>query len=202
MINQLFFCVEDPLGRAVMLRLFGCLLGIDDKAVKELDSQRGGVSEIKKKFNKYCNLANRNQVFILIDLDNAVCPPSLREKWINESSLSEPLPSKLSLNIADTEVESWLIADRENLSNFLGIPKQKLSYDTEFIHPKEHLLQCVRNYGNNEAKYELLPCEPAKVGAGYNAHLCNFVAERWDFISASGRNASLRRTVKQIMSIK
>ena len=63
MIEYAYYCVEDQLSRAVMLRLVGCLLGIREESLIELQPMQGGHSSIKQKFGEYCKLAKREQVF-------------------------------------------------------------------------------------------------------------------------------------------
>ena len=202
MIEYAYYCIEDQLSRAALLRLVGCLLGIREESLFELQPMQGGHSSIKQKFGEYCKLAKREQVFILIDLDRAECPPTLRRQWITESQLREPLPNNMNLFIATTEIESWLLADKDNISAFLGVPKKNLPIDSELTEPKEHLLKCVSNYGNREAKRELLPSKDGRVGLGYNAHLRKFVEERWNFDAAAQGNPSLQRAVKRIKSLQ
>jgi hypothetical protein len=196
---NIYYCVEDPLSRAVVERLLQSL--ISNLYLTELQPNQGGFSCIKKKFSNYCTLAYHSHVFILTDLDRAECPPSLRTNWINGAGLSEPLPEKMIFNIAVAEVEAWLLADHVNLSNYLGVPTHLLSGDTEITDPKELLLHCVRQHGNREARNELLPTGNATVGLGYNAHLSRFAMERWDFNEASQRNASLNRAVERITAV-
>lgn len=194
-----YYCVEDPLSRAVLVRLLQSLLG--EVYLTELQPNQGGFGWIKKKLKNYCTLAQHYQVFILTDLDRAECPPSLRSAWINSANLSEPLPAKMSFNIAVTEVEAWLLADHTNLSSYLGVSTHSLPASTEIADPKEFLLHCVQMHGNREAKTELLPNGKAKVGLGYNTYLSQFAMNHWDFTEASQRNASLHRAIKRIAAI-
>lgn len=195
-----YYCVEDALSRAVIVRLLRDLLGEAD--LMELQPNHGGFGYIKMKLREYCTLAKHYHVFILTDLDRAECPPSLKRSWINDSKLSEPLPEKMSFNIAVTEVEAWLLADHDNLSNFLGVPAIRLPEDTQIDDPKEHLLRCVQQYGHRQAKTQLLPKGVAKVGLGYNAYLGQFALEHWDFADAAQRNASLHRMVERIVATR
>lgn len=195
-----YYCVEDALSRAVVVRLLKQLLG--DVYLTELQPNQGGFGSMRNKFGNYCKLAARHRVFILTDLDRADCPPSLRAAWMNDARLIDPLPEKMSFNIAVTEVEAWLIADRDNLSEFLGVPRRALPENTEIADPKEHLLNCVRRHGNREAKSQLLPRGTAKIGLGYNMHLSTFATERWDFEAASTRSVSLRRAVTRMAAAR
>lgn len=191
-----YYCVEDALSRAVIVRLLNDLLG--EVYLTELQPSRGGFGWIKKKLPNYCTLSLHHHVFILTDLDRAECPPSLRKDWIDSAKLTEPLPEKLSFNIAVTEIEAWLLADHSNLSRYLGIPIPALPNDTQLPNAKEYLLRCIQKHGNRESKAELLPSGDAKVGLGYNAHLSRFAVEQWDFNAAAERNASLHRAVERI----
>lgn len=194
-----YYCVEDPLSRVVVVRLLCDLLG--KLYLTELQPNQGGYGSIKKKLGNYCMLAQHYHVFILTDLDRAECPPSLRQNWIDYANLTELLPNKMSFNIAVTEVEAWLLADHCNLSKYLGIPTHALPNDTQIADPKEYLLHCVQQYGNRQARAELLPSGAAKVGLGYNAYLSQFAMKHWDFINAAQRNASLNRAVERISAI-
>ena len=192
------------MSQAVMYRLLGCLLGLGPENLQELLPYVGGSSYIKRAFKDYCVLAKHEHVFILTDLDLAKCPPSLRKEWINEARLREPLPKKLCFNVASIEVESWLLADRENLGSFLGIPKNILPTGDEIADPKERLLQCVRNHGSREARAMLLPSSQkiSGVGHNYNDHLSNFVANIWNYEHAAKYNASLYRAISKIKLMK
>lgn len=191
-----YYCVEDALSGAVIVRLLHGLLG--EVYLIELQPGQGGFGWIKNKFGNYCTLAQHYNVFILTDLDRAKCPPGLRKNWMDDAKLAEPLPSKMSFNIAVTEVEAWLLADHGNLSKYLGVPTGVLPNDTQIADPKEHLLRCVQKYGNRQARAELLPTGVAKVGLGYNAYLSRFARDHWDFNGAAQRNASLHRAIERI----
>ncbi|WP_051903745.1 hypothetical protein [Neorhizobium vignae] len=195
-----YYCVEDPLSGAVIVRLLRDLLG--EVYLTELQPNQGGFGWIRNKFGNYCRLAQHYHVFILTDLDRAGCPPSLRKSWIDYAKLTEPLPNKMSFNIAVTEVEAWLLADHGNLSKYLGVPTHALPNDTQIADPKEYLLHCVQQHGNRQARAELLPTGTAKVGLGYNAYLSRFASEHWDFNGAAQRNASLHRAVERIAATR
>ena len=137
-------------------------------------------------------------MFILTDLDRAECPPNLRNDWIANAKLAEPLPIKMCFNIAVKEVEAWLIADKDNLGDYLGVPSQAFPDNTEMDDPKELLLHCVRRHGSREAKSALLPSGAPKVGLGYNVHLSEFATHRWSFHAAAQRSASLERAMRRI----
>jgi hypothetical protein len=195
-----YFCIEDPLSRAVLKRLISALLG--EIYLTELQPNQGGFGSMKKSFKEYCTLAKHHNVFILTDLDTAECAPSLRMEWISGANLTEPLPSNMHFRIAVKEIEAWLLADRDNLSSYLGLPKHAFPDDAEIPDPKEHLLKCVKDFGNSNAKLELLPEGLAKVGLGYNNHLGKFATEIWNFRRAADRSESLSRAILRIGSAR
>lgn len=195
-----YFCVEDPLSRAIIRRLIRDLVG--DIHLIELLPNQGGFSSMKLKFGEYCTLAQHHSVFILTDLDDAECAPRLRSEWANNVGLAKSLPEKLYFRVAEKEVEAWLLADRNNLCDYLGIPYDIIPEDEIFSNPKEFFLNCVKQHGDATAKYELLPEGNARVGLGYNSYLTRFAAENWDFQGAAFRNLSLGRAVQRIAAAR
>lgn len=191
-----YFCVEDPLSRAVIRRLICELVG--DIPLTELQPNQGGFGSMKAKFRDYCTLARHHFVFILTDLDSTECAPSLRAEWMDDVGLSDPLPEKMCFRIAEREVEAWLIADRDNLSRYLGVPIREFPEDQNLEDPKEFLLNCVRQHGDDISRFELLPEGVSRVGLGYNTYLSRFASEIWDFQNASCRNSSLSRAIQKI----
>ncbi|MEP1207200.1 MAG: hypothetical protein ABJM29_09165 [Rhizobiaceae bacterium] len=191
-----YYCVEDPLSRSAMVRLVGDL--VNDADLTELQPNQGGYGPIKSKLKAYCQLANHHPVYLQTDLDRVECAPSLKRNWIDGAGLVEPLPENLIFNIAVTEVEGWLLADRHNFSAFLGVSAARLPLNAEIDDPKEFLINCVRTHGNRSAKTNILPTGNSKVGTGYNSFLCDFVETSWDFRSASEHNASLERAIIRI----
>ena len=119
-----------------------------------------------------------------------------------DAGLVDPLPQRMSFNIAVTEVEAWLIADRNNLGAYLGVPRSAFPTNTEIQDPKEFLLNCVRQHGSRDARAQLLPVGRAKVGLGYNLYLAGFVTESWDFMDAAARSPSLNRAITRIQSAR
>jgi hypothetical protein len=191
-----YYCVEDPLSRAVLLKLICEIHG--EAHLTELLPYQGGFSAIRTKFSNYCGLARTQTVFILTDLDAAECAPSLRADWMASAGLSEPLPVGMIFSVAVREVEGWLLADLANIGPFLGVASHLLPSDAEIHNPKQSLIECVRQHGNREAKTAILPNGRASVGLGYNDHLSRFVAYHWDFQAASRRSQSLERALQRI----
>lgn len=135
---------------------------------------------------------------ILTDLDRYPCPLALLRDW-----KATDLPSGLLVRIAVREVEAWLLADREGIADFLGIPKTKLLTNPEADpDPKRTLLNLARRSRKRRLATEMVP-EPgscASIGPLYNRRLCEFVATAWNMERAIPLAPSLDRAFARLRS--
>lgn len=152
-----------------------------------------GNSYIRRKISSF-NKASRGQAFlVLADLDNGVCPSQLIEDW-----LPEPKETNLLFRIAVREVETWLMADKQGMANFLSIPVNHLRDDVENIpSPKEFLMNAARRSSNRTIREDIPPRlnSTAKTGPDYNGTLIRFAGEHWNISNAKNNSASLRRAI-------
>lgn len=196
-----YYCSEDPLSAEILLRLIrGERLDPNSQELIELQAERGGNSYIRAKFANYCQLSMRGNVYILTDLDNSPCAPSLRSEWLTGAHISPPLPQGMVFSIAEKEVESWLLADEDNFSRYLGISRIHISRATRAPDAKQALLDAVRSHGSILAKSEILPRQgvATRVGIGYNSFLIDFTRNHWNYLNAALNNRSLARAVQRI----
>ena len=182
---------EDALSQAVVSKLVG-------KKIQELTFiRKGGFGYLKSSLVKFCDAArNGRKVFMLTDLDHKACAPALIEDWFG----SEPIPSKFMFRVAVREVETWLMADRIAMANFLGISVAKIQRGIEDIeNPKEHLLNLAK-LGKRSLQKDLLPQKGAvsSQGFGYNARMIDFVSNHWSPVRAGELSQSLQRTLVRI----
>ncbi|MBT3200073.1 MAG: hypothetical protein HN350_09170 [Phycisphaerales bacterium] len=159
----------------------------------------GGSSSIKKMTEAFPNMASAGlHIFILTDLDTTDCPPTLIRDWFNVPQ-NQPiaLPPKLVFRVPVREVESWLLADRDALANFMGIPKANFSNKPdELPDTKQHLLNVISDKGRKKWHKDMLPQSPtASIGPLYNEKLCEFICEKWDPARASANSPSLARAI-------
>lgn len=137
----IFYCIEDELSRAVAERLIQecCPVGT---RMQELGKVYGGFGYIKSSLQKFHALAQRSPVLIITDLDRALCAPSLRKSWLHSANISEPLPENMLFCIAQTEIESWLLADTNGIAAFLKVSPAKLTPNIEksVLDSKESIL--------------------------------------------------------------
>jgi len=198
---NIYFAVEDRLSGAVIERLVAECLG-PDIYQRELGSRQGGNKFIRSQLPKYLELALREIVLVLTDLDKTECAPSLRAQWLNSARATVPLPDNFIFCIAVREVEAWLLADRAGLANFLGINPNVIgrNIEVDVVDPKEYLLNLARRSRVRAIKDGLLPGpgNDAVIGLGYNTLLTQFVRDKWNPQVAAGENASLQRAMDRI----
>ena len=196
--------VEDKLSEAVVRRI---LVGYAGSAKNSQVVGGGGYGFLKANIFKYINAAQNVQpVFMLTDLDQGRCPPTLIDHWFQ----GQEIPPRFLFRVAVREVEAWLLADREAFGAFLGISHAKIDRDVERISgPKEYVLNLARK-SRGAVRRELVPAKGAVAsqGFGYNACLGNFVEKEWSPERASENSSSLKKTlirteawVKQFVTI-
>lgn len=160
-----------------------------------------GYGYIEKNISKYNQPSVRMPFFALTDLDNRpICPGRLVENWLGEST---PRPH-LVFRVAVNEVETWLMADRENFQNYFGIPPGNIPQDVENIpDPKQFFFNIIRRASEKgDIKRDILPTGNARIGPLYNEHLEQFTYRFWNINTASHNSRSLNKTIDRINELK
>ena len=158
----------------------------------------GGFGYLRQRVRGFNNAAKGIPFLLLTDLDTAECAPVLVREWLPVS----PHPNLL-FRIAVREVESWLVADRENLARFLGIRVELVPFDPDSIpDPKSVLISLASKSRNRRLRDDIVPRpgSTSKQGPNYNGRLIGFVEHIWDPGVATATSASLRRTVEALAS--
>lgn len=159
-----------------------------------------GVTRLKANLPRYLKLARRG-VFVLCiaGIDRAPCAPALVRKW-----LPRGVNDAFLLRFAVREAESWLLADRPNLSTFLHIPTNKIpTVPDELDDPKRTLLNAVRKHSSKALQAELISSGKAIApGPGYNDCLSAFVRGAWNPTDAAECSPSLRRTISRLEALR
>lgn len=192
-ILEVALVVEDVLSLVVMEKVL-THTGRGYKVVRTMVER--GVDNIRQSIAKYRNASNALAHVVLTDLDNAPCPPFLREQWGVAT-----LPDSMLFRIAVREVEAWVLADRVGFADFAGIPQSKVSQTPEtLVDPKQSLINLVRQSRNRRLATELVPLQGSSMSKGplYNERLSQFVRERWDVAAAMQTAPSLKRTVNRL----
>ncbi len=159
-----------------------------------------GAGFLKKRIKGFNQAARGMPYLILTDLDTDECAPLKLREW-----LPVPASPNLIFRIAVCEVESWILADQENMADFLGIGRESFPAQPDTIpDPKQLLVNLARASRKRTIRMNLVPKpgSTAKVGPAYNKRLCEFVQDQWDPLLAKSSSPSLMRAVKAIESFQ
>ena len=107
---------EDELSEAVLRRL---LASANRGYAIGAAYGRGGFGYLRRTIPGWNRAARTAPFVVLTDLDRCPCPPDLIGDW-----LKEPRHPNLMLRVAVREVESWLLAGRLNLAQYLYVAEK------------------------------------------------------------------------------
>ena len=189
--------VEDELSEAIALRLLEESPGNFQVG---RPYRRSGFGYLKKNMPGFNKAARGTPFFVLTDLDRRPCPSALIADW-----LSQPKHPNLILRVAVREVESWLLADDDGLSKFLGISKTLVprAPDTLDDPKKSLILLAARSKFSNLRAAIVPPPKSIRVqGPDYNGPLAKFAQEKWNLRAARQRSPSLDRALLAIERFK
>ena len=138
-----------------------------------------GCGYIKTKVQGF-NRAARSSVYLtLVDLMDTEfsCPPEVLAGWVPH------LASNMLFRVVVRELESWLLADRENIAHFLSVRLARIPANPEEIQdPKRELINIARRSPNARVRRSLVPesGSTAQVGKLYVSEINSFINARWD----------------------
>ncbi len=192
---------EDSVTQAIIARLVRAIR--PDLAIKNRLPARGG--QIRRLAPSYNNL--NTPVFLLTDLDQYPCPPSLLKDWFGEGGIK----AHMLFRVAQEEAETWLMADRVGFSNWLNVSTELIPQPTiidaekgiaEIILPIKPSLFLMRSIAsqspNSDLREHLTPKLGAKKGPGYNVAMLHFIEKIWSFEDASNNSTSLAGTIDRL----
>lgn len=158
---------------------------------------KNGIPYIKQRIDSFHATAKPDNLFIcLIDLDAAECALELKQQL-----LPHPISDSFIFRIAVTEIESWLLADREGIAKFIGAPVNKVPDSPDkCLNPKTEIVNLARKYGKEKLKRDLVPAENTStpVGKGYSTQIARFIQEQWTPAAAVENSPSFARTIKAL----
>ena len=160
---------------------------------------RRGSGYLKQKLPAFNNAAKGTGFLLLTDLDNRACVPEVIQDWF-VCSLSEYPKRKhnnLAFRVAVREIESWVLADREQFADHFGLAKHLIPEQTDTIaDPKQFLLQVVAKCRKRSLRDDIVPRagDKRRVGPDYNGRLGEFIHARWRAETAILHSTSLKRT--------
>ena len=188
---------EDALSEAVGLRLLrehSILVRTPPMLVR-----KGGAGYLRARMNSWKQMAARQTVLLLTDLDAVSCPLQLRTDWLGTN---QPCPANLLFRIAVREVEAWLLADHQAMTQLMG-KKVKLPDAPDALpDPKQFLLKQAKN-APRAVREDLLAAQGAiaRQGLGYNTRLTAWVEKEWSPQRAAEHSRARRALQKAALTL-
>jgi hypothetical protein len=159
-----------------------------------------GNGKIKKSIAAYNNAAKYGYYFVITDLDNSkyICAPSLRNEW-----LPFPQHPNLLFRIAVHEIESWLLADRDNFASFFKISRDLIPLSPDDVEdPKQIIFSLARRSRKRNIREGIPPIDnTASLGPGYNVELGDYITHYWDISNARLHSKSLDKTIHALQRL-
>ncbi|SMP40079.1 protein of unknown function [Desulfonatronum zhilinae] len=160
-----------------------------------------GSSWIKKNVGAFNKLATSVPVLTLLDFMDAdlPCPPEILDKWLPHRH------SRMLFRVVVRELESWLLADREGMAGFLGVPLGKIPLAPENLgDPKQTLVNLARQSRYSSIRSALVPQQgsTAQVGRSYVSEIIQFTSETWNPERARESSPSLNSCLHRLAEIK
>ncbi len=189
--------VEDALTESLFTKI---LAGLPTAYAIRTIYNRGGYGYLRQNVNGFNNAAKGIPFLIGTDLDTHECPPTLIVDW-----LLAPKHHNLLIRVAVREAEAWVLADKENFANFLGIRSVLIPDEVETIlDAKRELINLARRARRKELREDI--CPPANstrtVGPNYNSRLSAFVQQYWNPNTAREHANSLARTIDRLVAFQ
>jgi hypothetical protein len=179
-----------------MLRLYGFF---NNSFAESMAISCRGKGKIRKQISAYNNAAKYGHFFVITDLDNEYqCAPSLILDWLPRQRAGQ-----LLFRVAVREIESWLLADRENFAAFFSISQHlvPLNPDNE-TDPKHLVISLAKRSRKREIRDAIIPIDDyARIGPGYNIQLQDYIQNIWNIDSARRNSQSLDRAIKALEKI-
>ncbi len=192
----LVLIVEDQLGEAIARKI----LESAGRGYLVQEALRWNKDRIRNRIGALNQSARGFPYFVLTDQDtDDRCPPAA----IGE--LSAPVHRNMLYRFAVMEIESWILAHRRAVSEFLSVPVHRIPENTDTIpKPKEFLIALARKSRSTSIRRDIAPRRnsTARVGPDYNGRLSTFVTEHWEVGIAIGASPSLERTLRRIRTFQ
>ncbi len=164
---------------------------------------KNGKAHLRQRIRGYNQAAHYRPWVVLVDLNrDAECAPPLRRAWLPHPAL------KMCFRVAVRAIEAWLLADRERISAFLGVPMAGIPLNTEEVEdPKGAVVDLARQSRKREIREDMVPRPESGRGVGpaYTSRLIEFVSHRqagWRPAAAAKSSDSLRRCLACLRRLK
>jgi hypothetical protein len=193
---MLIVAIEDRLSESVAMKVARHVLG-ESVAVRSVLCN--GYGSLKRKLPSFRNASRQYPVWLLTDLDRWPCPAALINDWTGGAAL----PAKLSFRVAVREIESWLLADRDEIAEFLGVSSGKIERNPDAINDPKRYLVSLAMKGRRAVREDIVPKKgsTSSQGFAYNERLCDFVEGAWSPDRACRQSRSLEKAMARLSEL-
>jgi len=186
--------VEGPSDEVVLRRVvehFGATLGpVYGKT---------GKATLLRQLHSYNQAAQFQPWIVLVDLDrDTECAPPARAQWLPTAA------AHMCFRIAVREVESWLLADRETLADFLGVALSRIPISPEALDdPKAALVNLARRSRRRDIRVDMVPRPESgrSEGPAYTSRLIEYAQGFWRPDIAAQHADSLQRFCRRVAEL-
>lgn len=156
-----------------------------------------GITKLLPGLGRYIQQARHVQPVLCVADTDGQCPVDFLR-----ACLLPEFPPGFLFRLADSEAESWLLADRQGFAEFLKVPLKDVPQPPMQVpDAKRKVLELARKSKVRLMRDEIVSAlDINKPGNGYNLHLTAFVRETWDYRRAAAFSPSLARAVQRIAS--
>ena len=126
------------------------------------------------------------------------CPSVVLNDWV---------PNRNPLHIFRVvirEAESWILADRESIAEFLAVPLVKIPASPEELDdPKRSLINLARTSRKKAIREALVPRDGTSASEGplYSSEITKYIEEQWDPQRASAHASSLAKSILRLRQV-
>ncbi|MFJ4619917.1 hypothetical protein [Streptomyces sp. NPDC088812] len=157
---------------------------------------KGGKSALLKKLPAYNQAAKFMPWFVLVDMDTVDgCVVASVREWL-------PVPADLMVfRVAVAEIESWLLADRDAIADFLGVSASKVPRNPDSLQdPKQEIINLARKSRRRDIREGLVPRPNSgtSVGPTYASDIRDFGLRLWRPRIAADESPSLARCLQRV----
>lgn len=163
-----------------------------------------GHGNLDPRIPKWCQPSNRRLMFVVRDLDPSfghACPPGL----VAQLTGPPPLSATTLVRIAERELESWLLADRDGAANYFHLRPGSIPHapDTE-LNPKQTLVNLCRSSTSSAIRRGMVP-DPRggrSVGPEFTGLVIDFGSSSWSVERAKPSSPSLARALRSLETLQ
>lgn len=160
---------------------------------------RNGKDFLRRKITGFSNAARFSPWIVLVDLNlEAECAPAMLRSWLPDAA------EKMCLRVAVHKIESWLLADKDNIANFLKVSPARLPHNPDMeLDPKRTLVNLASRSRSKCVRRDICPHPESgrRVGAAYTSRLIEFITVAWQPNNALQHSPSLKKCINAIKRI-